>query len=131
MIQKWQGDLRKGGGVFFIAHASDAPTNIQIGACAVSNANFTGSTRSRIEPIFLLFAKGSAVNGKIKDLRIIKGQILNPIAVMDIPVQNEDTIRSSSIRGVLGRDGNVVEITKACNNDCVCQSKVNNRKSHD
>jgi hypothetical protein len=107
--------LRKGSGVFFIAHASDAPTNVQIGAGAVTDTNFTGTTRSRIEPIILLFAKGSAVNGKIKDMRIIKGQILNPISVMDIPVQNEDTIRSSSTRGMLGRDGNVVEITKACN----------------
>ena len=49
---------------------------------------------------------------KVEYIGIIVGNILNAIAVVNIPVQDEDTLCTLCVDGVLCSDSNVVEEAK-------------------
>jgi hypothetical protein len=57
---------------------------------------------------------------KIKDVGVIVRDVLNSIAVVYVPVQNEDTVSGPRVNGIFGRHSDVIEITKA--HGCICQS---------
>ena len=55
-------------------------SNVQIGTDSAIASRFVVFTCSWVEPAMLFV--GSPVNGKIKNVRVVVGQFLNPIAML-------------------------------------------------
>ena len=53
------------------------------------------------------------MDGQVEDIGIIKRQILDPIAVMNVPVEDEDALGPPGIQSVFGCHRNVIEITES------------------
>ncbi len=70
-----------------------------------SGSSFLGPAGPRVE--------GPAVNREKRDLRITPENILSPVSVMHIPVDDQHAIDSGIRMRVCGRDGHVIEQTES------------------
>ena len=107
--------MAKSCGVFVIAHATLSPNDVQVGAFPITMSDFAGATSSRIEPgVFLSRPKRGPMNGHIENLRVVKGQVLNSVPVVNIPVKDEDSTGAPRVASVFGSNSDVVKVAKSC-----------------
>lgn len=55
------------------------------------------------------------MNRQVEYVRIIKGQILDAIAMVNIPVKNENPLSTSGVQSMFGSHSDIVEITESLN----------------
>lgn len=86
--QDWQNHLGKGGSVFRVAHAALSPDNVEIGSGALAVSGFIVASRARIEPVLGVgrATKGGPVNGEVENVGVVVGEVLDPVAVMNVPI---------------------------------------------
>lgn len=55
------------------------------------------------------------MNREIENIRVVVGQILDTIAMMDIPINDKNAFGTASGYSVFGCNGNVVKEAETCN----------------